>query len=545
MDLEAGRYSGQASRDEKPDYKVNDVDIKPPYTIENGPVVGEVVNASGHVQELERNFSVLSACAVGICVGNTWAAIGGSIVVAIYNGGPPGVLYELIADSFFYWLVAACVAELASAIPSSAGVYHWASITGGPKYGRIIGWFAGWWNLFAWIFGAASMTSILANLTLGMWGLMHPSFVPQQWHTFVVYIIVTLSCCSVVLFWNSGLPRLNEFGLFFTLAGVFVTILVCAIMPSTTGEGYASDDFVWKDWQNQTGYTSDGFVFLAGMLNAAFAVGTPDCIAHLAEEIPQPRINVPKAIAAQMVVGFITAFCYLISIFYGLSDMDALLNNTYTTPLAEVYHQATSSRAGACGLLVLVFMPCVGACIGTYITSGRMLWTLARDGATPFSDTLGRISPTHKNPFNATLVCGIFVTVLGCIYVGSSTAFNAFVGSFVVLSSSSYLAAILPHLLSRRQYVEPGPFYMKGALGTVILSVACAYIAVFVVIFCFPTSMPVSAENMNYACVITGGLTVIVGAWWLWKDKRGYVGPRTVVEEERSGSVVGEKTSMG
>jgi hypothetical protein len=35
-------------------------------------------------------------------------------------------------------------------MPSSAGVYHWASITPGPKYGRICGWFAGWWNTFAW-----------------------------------------------------------------------------------------------------------------------------------------------------------------------------------------------------------------------------------------------------------------------------------------------------------------------------------------------------------------------------------------------------------
>lgn len=42
--------------------------------------VGAVINASGHVQELERNFSLLSAASVGICTGNTWAALGGSIV---------------------------------------------------------------------------------------------------------------------------------------------------------------------------------------------------------------------------------------------------------------------------------------------------------------------------------------------------------------------------------------------------------------------------------------------------------------------------------
>lgn len=40
----------------------------------------QVVNASGHKQELERNFGLISICATAITTGNTWAAAGGSIV---------------------------------------------------------------------------------------------------------------------------------------------------------------------------------------------------------------------------------------------------------------------------------------------------------------------------------------------------------------------------------------------------------------------------------------------------------------------------------
>lgn len=40
----------------------------------------EVVNVGGHKQELDRNFSLLSISAVGIVNGNTWAALGGSVV---------------------------------------------------------------------------------------------------------------------------------------------------------------------------------------------------------------------------------------------------------------------------------------------------------------------------------------------------------------------------------------------------------------------------------------------------------------------------------
>lgn len=48
-----------------------------------------------HGQQLDHNFSLLSICATGLVVGNTWAALGGSITIAIYNGGPAWVIYEL------------------------------------------------------------------------------------------------------------------------------------------------------------------------------------------------------------------------------------------------------------------------------------------------------------------------------------------------------------------------------------------------------------------------------------------------------------------
>jgi choline transport protein len=50
--------------------------------------VGEVLNASGHKQELERQFSLLSICSIGITTGNVWAALGGSIV-RLFHPHPP------------------------------------------------------------------------------------------------------------------------------------------------------------------------------------------------------------------------------------------------------------------------------------------------------------------------------------------------------------------------------------------------------------------------------------------------------------------------
>ena len=63
-----------------------------------------------------------------------------------------------------------------------------------------------------------------------------------------------------------------------------------------------------------TGYGSAGFVFLAGMLNGAYAIGTVDGVCHLCEEIPNPRVNVPKGMAAQLGAGFLTTFFFYIAI---------------------------------------------------------------------------------------------------------------------------------------------------------------------------------------------------------------------------------------
>ncbi|TKX18482.1 choline transport protein [Elsinoe australis] len=493
-------------------------------TYDKDTAEGEVINASGHKQELDRNFSLLSISAVGIVTGNTWSALGGSIALAVYNGGPPGVIYEFIVVSLFYWIIAACLAELSSAIPSSAGVYHWASVTGGPRWGKSLSWFAGWWNFFAWVFNAASISSILANQVITMWMLFRPDYSPQPWHVFIVYIIITWACAATVLFAQKGLPALNNVMLFLILAGVFVTIMACAIMPSTTGSGYASNAAVWSDWQNGTGWP-DGFAFVAGMLNGAFAVGTPDCITHIAEEIPRPRSNIPKGMGIQMFTGFITTICYLIAIFYSINDFTAVTEAGFPNPLGEVYRQATNSRGGALGLLIVIFLPTLGTCIGGYFTAGRMLYTLARDDAVPYSNWVRQIHPRFRNPFNATVVCAVICTLLAVIQVVNTTAFTAFVGSFVVLTTASFVCALLPHMLTGRKYVVPGPFWMPNALAYPMLAVANGYILCFIVIFCFPAAIPFDAATMTYVSVVISGITLFISVWWFIKSKRGYVSP--------------------
>ncbi|KAI9172780.1 amino acid permease [Paramyrothecium foliicola] len=483
------------------------------------------INASGHVQELTRQFNLFSLASMAITAGSVWPAMGGSILVAIFNGGPPGVLYEFIVASIFYWTIAASIAELASAIPSSAGVYHWASVTPGVGRGRFIGFLAGWWNFLAWMCGLASFVSILANTVVQMYALNHPAFEAKSWHVFVAYLITTWLCCAFVCLFNRAVPMVNQVGLFTIVAGFFITIIVVAVMPGRDGRPpHAASSFVWTEWTADIGYP-DGFVFVAGMLNGAFSVGAVDVVTHMAEEIPYPSRNVPIAMGLQYGIGFVTGFTYLIAILYAISDFDALFESPY--PIAEIYRQATGSAAGATGLLALVLFCMITAVVGINVCASRTLWALARDGATPFPSVFGRVDPRLGVPVWSSVATAALVTILGLIYLGNSTAFAALVGSYILISTSSYVAAILPNLLTGRKNIAYGVFHMKGWVGFVVNSIACTYMIVWFVIYCFPASLPTTAVMMNYSSLIWGGFTILVGLWWLIGARKDYQGPQT------------------
>ena len=228
---------------------------------------GEIINASGHRDQLQRQYGLLSICGIALNINSAWIVIGGSLTISILNGGPPGIIYEFIVAVIFYSFIAASIAELASSMPTSGGVYHWASVTAG-SWGRSIGFFCGALNFFGWIFDMASVISIPANVVVQMYANYHPDYVVEAWHSYIVFVAITWLCTIFVIFFNRLISHLQYVGMALIICGGIVTIIVVATMPAQ----HASNAFVWGDFENTTGW-NNGVCFLAGVLNGAFAIG--------------------------------------------------------------------------------------------------------------------------------------------------------------------------------------------------------------------------------------------------------------------------------
>ncbi|CAN8101349.1 unnamed protein product [Discula destructiva] len=502
---------------------------------------GAAVNASGYKDQLKRQYGLLGLAGIALTVDNAWIALGSSISVSIANGGPTGLIFGLIVAVFYYSFIGLGLAEFSSSVPTAGGVYHWATIGAGPRYGRVLGFFTGWINFYGWMFDLASLIQINANVSVNLYVVYHQStYVYNAWQVYIAYVIVTWTCLLLVVFANRLVPHTQTLGMFFVIVGGLVTIIVVAAMPPR----HASSEFVWNsfDENNVTGWPG-GVAFLCGVLNGAFTIGTPDAITHMAEELPRPRRDLPKAIGLQIGLGFLYAFVFAITIMYAVTDLSVLTAGINTFPLANIYAQATTRANGEqnlgaqFGLLFIVWCSSFLCCIGTTVTNSRIYWALARDNAVPFSGLFASVSERLSCPVPATLFVAVIATGLGAIPIGSSTAFLDLTGSFIILTTVSYAIPFMANVLTKRRNFPEGPFHL-GKWGTAVNLTAVALISMFNVFFCFPYALPTSAESMNYNSVILVGVIALTAAWWFMHARRHYPGPKVMTMYISDGKVV-------
>ncbi|KAJ5689953.1 amino acid transporter [Penicillium macrosclerotiorum] len=474
--------------------------------------------------ELPRQFSLLSTLAFGFSMTNSWLGYSATFITPLLLGGSPMVFFGLIAASVASCFITAGLAELASAYPSSGGQYHFAYMVSAPRYRALVAFVMGWLSVVAWALTSASTALVCAQMAGSIAGLYHPNYVAEAWQTWMIYTLLVLIATAIVCLLPASLPR-GEMVMF---ASSFLGFLVSIVTVLAMQTNKQSANAVFVDYENTSGW-SDGTSFIIGLGTCMYAYLAIDGACHIAEELPNPSRDVPRAMGLTIIIGMITVIPWTISFLFCISDTDAVASSSI--PIYTIYLQATRSQPAATVLTVWILFVYFGALVSCIVTTGRLAYAFARDGGLPYSEIFARVHPTHQVPINATVACAAVVIIYGLIYIGSSTAFNSFI-SMSILSLNLTYALPQAILLARgRESILPRrPFTLGRYLGSICNAFSILWVLFITIMFCFPTSVPTTVAGMNYVSVIIVGISFLILLSW-WGGKRNtFSGPAIEIQ---------------
>jgi choline transport protein len=361
-------------------------------------------------------------------------------------------------------------------------------------------WITGWINVSGWLALTTSGGLLASQLISGLILLFHPDFTLKPYQVWLIYVAWTLIAFCVNAFLNNILHHINRAAFIWSIGGfaiICITVLACA------SPNYASAEFVFTDFINNTGWP-DGIAWLLGLLQGGFGITGYDAVAHMIEEIETPSVQGPKIMIYCVLIGTFTGFIFLmVLLFVSGGNAEAIISST-SGPLLTILNNATGSRAGAACLLMFPLICILFAEIAIMCTSSRMTYAFARDGGVPWSKTFSKVHPRLGQPLNALMLAAGLTILFGLILIGSSSAFNALISASVVALGVSYAIPIAINVCRGRKMLPPRAFTLPTAVGWAANLIGLAYTIVTTILFLFPPELPVTTTNMStyyiYSC---------------------------------------------
>jgi choline transport protein len=124
------------------------------------------------------------------------------------------------------------------------------------------------------------------------------------------------------------------------------------------------------------------------------------------------------------------------------------------------------------------------------------------------------------------------VIVFGCIFLGSTSAFNAITAASVTALGVSYAIPIAINCMrGRRMLPETRNFKLPEAFAWFANLLGIAYVVVTTVLFVFPPELPVTGSNMNY-CIVAFAIVLLISVvQWFVDGRKNYTGPKIEVDD--------------
>ena len=169
-------------------------------------------------------------------------------------------------------------------------------------------------------------------------------------------------------------------------------------------------------------------------------------------------------------------------------------------PIYELWYQATSNKAAATVFMACMMVTFFFIVMSAMQSTSRLIWAFGRDRGFIFWRQFATMNSHFEVPIYGLLLNSVGVLILGCIYLGSSAAFNAIINSCIMLQIVSFaIPCVLLVLRKRHTKILPDAraFKVHSLVGWVANAVVIVFAIVEVVFFSFPAALPVSGSSMS------------------------------------------------
>ena len=213
-----------------------------------------------------------------------------------------------------------------------------------------------------------------------------------------------------------------------------------------------SSEYVFFDYNNDTGFSSVGYVVCISLLLPLYTFAGYDASGHVAEETQGSRLNAPLGIIYAVTAGGVSGLILILALLYGMQSLTGAINSASGNAAVQIFLQATNSPC-AIGLTWLVMVNIFFTGVSSVSVTARITFALVRDEAVPFHKELAWIEPTYKQPVNSILLIFAFDALLLLLPLTSagSTAFLSLTGINTIglqVSTPSEVSELFPVLLS-------------------------------------------------------------------------------------------------
>lgn len=163
--------------------------------------------------------------------------------------------------------------------PTAGGQYHFVADLSSSGTKAACSWVSGWLTVLAWLFLTASAPFGAGTLIQGLLTLNYPEYVPQRWHGTMLYWAVLVVGFLVNLYGARLLPHIENLMMALHVL-LFFLIFVSILALSPTRNSAA---FVFGEFQNNTGWGSDGIAWSLGMVTSAYVMVGMYCSSSVAD----------------------------------------------------------------------------------------------------------------------------------------------------------------------------------------------------------------------------------------------------------------------